>query len=406
VRTPPPGGGVARAEPAPPAHVDRLIVHQFDPARPSPGGIDTCLRGICRYLPDDLDVAVVGVDTGAGGPDRRIGRWEEHRLAGGRRFWFLPVVALDPADQARRVPHALRLVAALARFRGRLPAADVVHVHRMDSALALRWLLRVPQVYLIHTQENGLTGRTSDSFWRFAGRAHQLLERSVVGRARSVVVFNEGYSDVVRRWNPRAVFSPTWYDPAVIQASSDRDPHQVVWVGRLEVPKDPALAVEAFAELVRADGAEPWRLDLLGSGTLLETVRAQVAALPPSISERVRVRGRVAPDEVAASMAAAGVFLMTSHPGYEGYARVLVEAMASGLPAVVTEGSDTGGLVVDDRTGFTCGRDPRELAARVQAAAALDRSVVRSAVTLLNAPALIERIFALDGRPLESEMSS
>ena len=59
-------------------------------------------------------------------------------------------------------------------------------------------------------------------------------------------------------------------------------------------------------------------------------------------------------------MAGAGMFLMTSHPGYEGYARVLVESMASGLPAVVTRGSDTGGLVVDGRTGFICGREPAE----------------------------------------------
>lgn len=387
-----------------PLRVDRLIVHQFDPARPSPGGIDTCLRGICRYLPDDLDVAVVGVDSGVGVPGRRIGRWEERRLAGGRRFWFLPVVALDPADQDRRVPHSFRLVTAIARFQRRLPAADIVQVHRMDTALALRWLLRAPHVYFIHTQENGLTGQTSDSFWRFAGRSHQLLERSVVRRAQSVVVFNERYSDLVRSWNPRAVFSPTWYDPAVIRSGISRNRHLVLWAGRLEVPKDPALAVEAFAELVRSDPATDWQLDLLGSGTLLESVRAQVAALPPSIAERVQVRGRVSPDEVAARMAGAGMFLMTSHPGYEGYPRVLVEAMASELPAVVTEGSDTGGLVVDGETGFTCNRDPRELASRMRAAVDLNGSNVRTAVAPLNAPTLIERIFAIDSTTSESEI--
>lgn len=390
-------GGAAAVEP--PGRVDRLIVHQFDPARPSPGGIDSCLRGMCRYLPDDLDVAVVGVDTGVGRPGRRLGRWERHSLGGGRPFWFLPVVTLDPADQARRVPHSLRLLAGVARHRRRLPAADVVQVHRMDSALALRALLRRPQVYLIHTQENGLTGQTSDSFWRFAGGAHQALERSVVRAARDVVVFNEEYAGVVRRWNPLSRFSPTWYDPALTTAGSgrQRDRHQLLWVGRLEVPKDPGLAVRAFTELVRVDPAPPWRLDLLGSGTLLEEVRRQVAALPPEIASRVRVAGRVAPEAVAEAMGRSGVFLMTSHAGYEGFARVLVESMASGLPAVVTEGSDTGGLVVDGRTGFVGDRDPRRLAALIRSAVGLDRAQVRAAVGGLSAPRLVSEILRPGG---------
>lgn len=380
---------------APPAHVDRLIVHQFDPARSSPGGIDTCLRGMCRYLPEGLDVAVVGVDTGVGHPGRALGRWEQHDLGSGRTFWFLPVVRLDPAEGARRVPHSVRLMAGLARYRRRLPRPGIVQVHGLNSALGLRALVRRPQAYFIHTQEQGLTGSTSDSFWRFTGDAHGALERRTVGAAQDVVVFNADYSEVVRGWNPRARFSPTWFDPALItnRPDAERDPHHVVWVGRMEVPKDPALAVEAFAALVAADPDAPWTLDLLGQGSLLEPVRAQVAALPAATAARVTVAGRVAPPEVATRMGRAGVFLMTSHPGYEGYPRVLVEAMASGLPSVVTDGSDTGGLVVDGKTGWVTGRDPVELAGRVREAAHLDRTQVRDAVEDLSAPVLIERIY-------------
>ena len=387
----------------PPAHVDRIIVHQFDPAKASPGGIDSCLRGICRYLPPDIDVAIVGVDTGAR-PGRQLGQWEEYRDYGDRRFWFLPVARLDPSDQVRKVPHALRLIAGLARQRHKLPDAEVVQVHRMDSALALRYLLRRPQVYLIHTQENGLTGKTSDSFWRFAGRTHQWLERSVVRRARSVVVFNEEYSRVVQQWNPEAVFSPTWYDPRLIKpTSASRDPNRILWVGRLEVPKDPELAIATFAALVQRDPGSPWSLDLLGSGTMLDDIRQLVARLPGDVASRIRVLGRVAPEQVAVAMSEAGLFLMTSHSGYEGYARVLVESMASGLPAVVTLGSDTGGLVVDGRTGFTCGRDPEELAGRLGDALPLDRDTVRRSVADLDAPTLVRTLLTLDRTDTRSE---
>ncbi|MCW2811125.1 MAG: tagA [Friedmanniella sp.] len=388
----------------PPAHVDRLIVHQFDPARPSPGGIDSCLRGICRYLPPGHKVAIVGVDTGAPRPGRRVGQWEYYDSFGDRPFWFLPVVSLDPADQKRRVPHALRLIRGVLRFRDQLPRTTVVQVHRMDSALALRQMIHRPQVYFIHTQENGLTGKTSDSFWRYAGQAHQWFEKSVVRRARQVVVFNEAYAELVRDWNPKAVFSPTWYDPQLITGEGRRrDPHRIVWVGRMEVPKDPELAVEAFARLVRTDPSSPWTLDLLGTGTLMDRVRERVAVLPDNISSRIRLLGRVAPAEVARIMSEAGLFLMTSHPGYEGYARVLVESMASGLPAVVTDGSDTGGLVVNGRTGYVCGRDPDELAGRLRDAAQLDRHTVRGAVADLDAPTLIGRLLTLED-PIRNEV--
>jgi glycosyltransferase involved in cell wall biosynthesis len=382
---------------APPAHVERLIVHQFDPARSSPGGIDTCLRGMTRYLPEGMEVAVVGVDTGVGHPGRELGRWERHDMGDGRPFWFLPVTALDPAEGARRVPHSVRLMAGLARYRSRLPRPRIVQVHGLNSALALRLLVRRPQAYFIHTQEQGLTGATSDSFWRFTGDAHGALERRTVGAAGDVVVFNADYAETVRTWNPRARFSPTWFDPGLITNLPDdeRDPHQVLWVGRMEVPKDPALAVSAFAALVESDPSAPWRLELLGQGSHLEQVRAQVAALPAATAERIAVPGRVAPPEVARQMGTAGVFLMTSHPGYEGYPRVLVEAMASGLPSVVTDGSDTGGLVVDGKTGFVTGRDAAEIAGRVREAAHLERATVRDAVADLSAPVLIERIYSV-----------
>ena len=46
----------------------RLIVEQFDPERPKPGGIDTCIRGLLEFAPPDQDLAVVGVDAQSNAP--------------------------------------------------------------------------------------------------------------------------------------------------------------------------------------------------------------------------------------------------------------------------------------------------------------------------------------------------
>lgn len=376
-----------------PRSVDRIVVHQFDPARASPGGIDTCLRGICTYAPEDVALAFVGVDTGAGPSTRRIGVWERHEF-GERSVWFLPVARLDPANQARRIPHSLRLVAGVLKYRTRLPGRRMVEAHRMDIAFAMRLLLRAPQGYFIHTQENGLTGQTSDSFWRLFSRIHRRLETSVIRKASRVVVFNEDYARTVRRWNPSTRFSPTWFDPELIVPEDPmRDPDRIVWVGRLEVPKDPGLALRVFETLIEEHPEREWSLEILGSGTRLGELRERVGRMPAAIGRRVTVRGRVEPTEVAATMGRSGILLMTSHPGYEGYPCVLVEAMASGLVPVVTEGSDTGGLVADGVTGYVTGRRPSDIADRLAHTGAIRRTAVRNRVEALGAPVVVGQIY-------------
>ena len=372
--------------------IDRLVVQQYDPLRGSTiGGIDTCLRGVLDYAPADVRLAVVGVDdSGRGIP---LGRWHTFRR-GDREIAFLPVARIDTTRPKGWIPYSARLIAGLLRYRTRIPRPATVQAHRVDVGLFVRLLFRGPLVYCIHTQRGGLLGPTSDSFWRFTGGLHERLDRLIARRAARVIVFNPDYARVVRRWNPSTVSAPTWFDPAITtERAPDADSHAVIWVGRLEVPKDPLLAVRAFAALVRDEPDEPWTLQLVGSGTLRPDVEAEVAALPPDVARRITLPGRLDPVTLARARARCGVFLMTSHAGYEGFPRVLVEAMAVGLPAVVTEGSDTGGLIDEGVSGFVCRRDPGALAGALRAARELDRSKVADAVAALSAPRVVREVF-------------
>jgi glycosyltransferase involved in cell wall biosynthesis len=375
--------------------IDRLIVQQYDPrSTVTIGGIVTCLRGVLEYAPSDVSLAVVGVDD-SGTTDTPLGRWQTVRR-GGRDVWFLPVARINSRRSKGFVPHSARLVVGLLRYRLRIPRAKTLQAHRVDVGLATRLLFRGPLVYCIHTQRGGLLGRTSESFWRLFGSLHERLDRAIARRARRVLVFNPDYAETVRQWNPRTVSAPTWFDPAITRPAGDTGSHAVVWVGRLEIPKDPELAVRAFAALVASEPDEPWTLEVIGSGTLREQVEALIATLPADAARRITLRGRLSAADVAEARTRSGVFLMTSHAGYEGFPRVLVEAMAAGLPAVVTEGADTGGLVQPGVSGYVCGRDPAELADAIRSARTLDHAKVTDAVAALSAPRVVHDVFFPD----------
>lgn len=384
---------------APPATVDRLVLHQLDVGHAVPGGVDGVVRGILRFAPVHEVVAVVGV-LAREAPGRAVGRWERHDVAG-RTVWFLPVARLDSSDQRRSVPHSVRLVLGALRHRHRLPRARTVHGHRVDTAWAAgRLFPRTPLVHFVHNQENGLTSGATDSFWGRAPQVHAALERAVVRHARATVVFNEDYARTLGARSPRVSFSPNWYEPDVVRFRTEAaDAHRVVWLGRLEPMKDPLLALEAFAALVAQDPGTPWSLLVVGSGTQAGEVAARHAALDPAVAQRVRLTGAVAPDEVGELLGGSAVFVMTSVPGYEGHPRVLVEALAAGLPSVVTEGSDTGNLVAAGTNGFVTGRDPDEIAAALRSAADLPRAAARASVDGLSAERVVSRILELEQVP-------
>jgi len=130
-----------------------------------------------------------------------------------------------------------------------------------------------------------------------------------------------GADRVSARWDPIFATAPHRSDDA------ERDPSLIVAIGRLEPQKNFALAIEAMAHLSRWTDA---RLVILGGGR----ERARLIRLIDRLGlhERVRLAGHV--QDIGPWLSRASCFLMTSR--YEGYPASLVEALANGLPAVVT----------------------------------------------------------------------
>jgi glycosyltransferase involved in cell wall biosynthesis len=103
----------------------------------------------------------------------------------------------------------------------------------------------------------------------------------------------------------------------------------VVFVGRLAAEKNPLGLLEAWG-YARQHLAEPWTLAVVGDGPLRHAVEA--AAKEREVAGSVVIAGesRCVQDWLGA----ADLFVLSSHN--EGMANTLLEAMACGLPSVVT----------------------------------------------------------------------
>ena len=367
-------------------NLDRLIVNQFDPLQQVAGGVDTCIRTMVKYG-HDTTFGIVGVDAGHPPNYRALGRWYDVELAG-RTVAFMPVARLDPGDQRRRLPHALRLLRGFVRYR---PAAQYrfVQSHKLDMGVALSYLQRRPVVQFLHIDGERNHGRGADSFWRFLPRLYGRLERRFLPSMADVVVFSGPGARRIRQFAPRARFSPTWFDPELFVMNGERErgvDGELLWVGRIEPQKDPLLAVAVLA-------AAPvsFRLTMVGQGTLTEDVRR--AARAAGVQDRITLTGLLPRSEVARRMRRHRVLLLTSR--YEGFARVVNEALACGLPVVTTAGGDPNQLIDDDRNGFRApDRDADMLAGLCTRALALAAEDVAGSVVHLRAEDVIAELLS------------
>jgi glycosyltransferase involved in cell wall biosynthesis len=158
----------------------------------------------------------------------------------------------------------------------------------------------------------------------------------------------------IRRTNYRRVQRGRW--------QSAEDEVVILFMGRLEYPKQPMLLVE-IAERLEALGLDaPWRLVVAGSGPEENALRVAIRAK--------RLDGRVSllgwQDDPHGVLHAADIVLLVSLA--EGLPRSLIEAQATGLP-IVASSAKGNREVVTAESGFLC--PPRDADAFARALARL-----------------------------------
>jgi glycosyltransferase involved in cell wall biosynthesis len=263
----------------------------------------------------------------------------------------------------------LGMLVALRRLRREGWRPDVVHAHVFEAAppaIALARLSRAPLAITEHYTgfQRGLV--TGYDRW---------LARWSFGRADLVAPVSEELAGHLRALAPRAAFEvvPNVVDASAFAPPADRSTAapggpRLLNVAALAEKKGHRHLLDALSELPGAT------LEVVGDGELRGELERRADSL--GLGDRVRFLGELPKREVAELMRAADLFVLPSLA--ENLPVVLIEAQASGLPAVATR---VGGVpeLVDDAAGVLAPpSDPPALAAAIRDA--LSRDFDRSAL--------------------------
>lgn len=246
---------------------------------------------------------------------------------------------------------------------------DVIHITGPSELGILgayfAWKHKVPLAASWHTNVHEYAARRLRGLGRVVPvlpRAAEAVSLSATARfyrlARVLFAPNQELCDLLQRRTgrpthrmPRGV-DTALFDPA--RRTRPREDKTIVlgYVGRLSVEKNVALLPQLEREL-RQRGVQNTRFCIVGHGGEEASLRA---ALPDAVFPGV-LKG----EALAAAYANMDLFIFPSET--DTFGNVVLEALASGVPALVTEGGGPKFIVQEGVTGLV--RSPGEFAAAV-----------------------------------------
>ena len=268
----------------------------------------------------------------------------------------------------RRIPYQntydrrLRSLGSVAARRGirRLAAeidrldVDVVHVNKQNVEDGLDLLLAAEQsgrttVATVHVT------RSMRSLGSLGGGARDLVSRHVLRRLSCplIAICRSGVADLEKLGVPRDRIRLVWNGVSLAQAA-DRTAIRESWgcgrddvvlgcIARIEHQKNPLFVPTLLAQLPRQV-----RLVWIGDGSLRASLEQSAARL--GVGDRLILPGW----QQNARSCLPGFDLFVLPSLYEGFPLAILEAMAAGVPCVVSDVDGIAEAVVDGETGFIC----------------------------------------------------
>lgn len=250
--------------------------------------------------------------------------------------------SVTPWPSIERNPHLRKDRLARQELREAVTAfePDVLHIHSAKAGVLGRGILKPPHGVTIFTCHHASFGPGRKASHRLVGRPiEQLSLRQVDG------IISVGTRDMplLNKLAPRVpIHLVRNAVPAPAKPHGPVEPtRSALWVARMQHPKDPLMAIQAWTDVVAA--YPDAMLRLCGIGPLSQKVQHAAAASP--VANNIEYLGFV--EDLNLVYQQSSIYLLTTHVE-GGTTMATLEAMSNGLVPVVTDAGDANMLTTFD----------------------------------------------------------
>ncbi len=140
----------------------------------------------------------------------------------------------------------------------------------------------------------------------------------------------------------------------------EKEPGLICFVGKFEHQKNLLALLDAVSIANKATPPKPYRLCLIGEGSLENELRSKVSELRLTAEFHPRMPNYQLPQFLNCAEA----FVLVSK--FEGHPKTSLEAMACELPFIGTDVTGIRDEVIHERTGYLCNTSPESIAQGIQ----------------------------------------
>ena len=340
------------------------VLHVIPAVAPRYGGPSQAVVGMCQALLRagvDAQLLTTNAD-GTGTLGVELGRLTSYQGV--------------PAIFFARIGERFKYSASLARWaRGHLREFDAAHIHAVfsHSSLAASRACRTQGVpYVVRPLGSLDPWSLRQGAWK-----KRLLLRSGAGAmlagaaAIHYTTHEEAELAAPVAAGIRTVVVPLGIDPGDTDTMPAPDPGRqplVLALSRLHPKKNLEALIQAFSLATTDSGLAEWRLYIAGDGEAAYRARLKSLAARSAASSRIRFTGWVEGAAKRALLEKAAVFAAPSFQ--ENFGLGVLEALAYGVPAVVSRAVNLAGALEGAGAGWAVGTEPTELAAGLRRAMA------------------------------------